>query len=251
VVTLLLEVELAAVEALVSVLLVEEDEDELEPVRAERSCRKVCIAAASVESLLLVELVELVLLVELLESGSPPGGGPPGGGPPAGPNDCIPEANWLSVRLLAPLLSIWPHRLVAWSVDMPCGRPATNSASVTDPSPLASSCENSCEAFGGPPWLSDEPPLVEVLELPLSLCACSSVVCRLAASCWKAVVRSLSVMLAIDVLEELLVELVVLAVLKLVVLVAEALFVLPIYWLSNWLSASAVPIELTMMSLLC
>lgn len=38
--------------------------------------------------------------------------------------------------------------------------------------------------------------------------------------------------------------------LTLVVLVAEAPFVLPIYWLSNWLSASAVPTELTMMSLL-
>lgn len=149
-VTLLLEVELAVVEAVASVLV---DADVLEPVRAERSCRKFCIAAASVESLLLVELVELVLLVELLESGPPPGGGPPGGGPPAEPSACIPEANWLSSRLLASLLSIWPHMLVAWSADMPCGRPATNSASVTDPSPLVSSRENSCEALGGPPAL--------------------------------------------------------------------------------------------------
>ena len=161
-VTLLLDVELAAVEAVASVLLVElveeveeveEDEAVLEPVSAARSCRKFCIAEASVESLLLVALVLLVELVELLESVAP-GGGPIG--PPTeaveveeaaeDPSEARPEANWLSSRLLAPLLSIWPHRLVAWSADMPSGRPLTNSSSVTSPSSSVSSCENRLEA---------------------------------------------------------------------------------------------------------
>ncbi len=106
-VTLLLEVELAAVETVASVLLVdavEEDDAVLEPVSAARSCRKFCIAEASVESLLLVALVLLVELVELLESVAP-GGGPGGGpiGPPIeaveleddadDPSEANPEAN--------------------------------------------------------------------------------------------------------------------------------------------------------------
>ncbi len=122
---------------------------------------------------------------------------------------------------------------------MSWGRPLTNSASVTSPSSSLSSCENKLWAKlddeeeddvedeveeddeseeeestlpmapipppggGGPP-----PPWVWLL---LSLCACISVDCRVLANCWKAVVRSLSLKLAIEVeLDELLVALVVL-----------------------------------------
>jgi hypothetical protein len=94
--------------------------------------------------------------------------------------------------------------------------------------------------------------LVVPLELP-SLCACSSVACRVLANCWKTVVRSLSLIEAIEVLlaEPVVLALLVLSLVELVEKLDEVDEVLPmLHWLSNWLSASAVPTELTMMSLL-
>jgi hypothetical protein len=114
-------------------------------LEANRLWIRVCSAVATLS--LLVE-VESPLDAVLEEDPSPLGGGPDGG--PDGALAFIAETKSLWSRLPLPLGSSLFHKAVAWSLLTFDGRPATNSDSVTCPSPLVSSWENS-DAAPDPP----------------------------------------------------------------------------------------------------
>jgi len=126
-----------------------------------------------VELLLLLDVLAEATVVELVELAEAVCGG--GGGGPFGALACMALANCDSVRLPVPPLSSLENRAEAWSALTLSGRPATNSAWVTEPSPLVSSWANNCAGLGGPLVLDavedalEDESVVEAVEELLAL----------------------------------------------------------------------------------